>query len=84
MSHSLHLQPFLCFLTVFVLKVPLKLLVKSEQARRKRESKAGASPNDPRRQIKTLESQISDLDPVSDFVKVSKLKRKIIALNKQL
>lgn len=83
MTHSLHLQPFFCFLTVFALKGPLKIFVKREEARRKRRAKEADPGTGLERQVEALETQIAELDPASDFVKVSKLRRKVILLRKQ-
>lgn len=79
---GLHLQPFYCMLLIFVLKIPLKMFVKKQEQKQKDLDKKNQESTDYQQEIKNLNAQIEALDPMEDFVKVSKLKRKIIRVNK--
>lgn len=84
----LHFQPFLLCLLAFFVKIPLKYLLKRYKANfekdrlridGKKEEELTAA-----QRILKIESEIAKLDQVEDFVKVSKLKRKIVLLKKNL
>lgn len=82
--NNLHLQPFLFFILVFVLKVPLKVYVEREEKRRKEKEKKREKQRDLKGQVHQIQEEIKLLDPMEDFVKVSKLERQIIKLNKRM
>ena len=84
MSLTLHMQPFLCFLFVFVLKVPLKIFVKYHEKKQKLRNQNNPKKIDYEQEKLKIQNEINKLNPMEDFVKVSKLQRKIISLNKKL
>ena len=85
----IHIQPLFFFLLVFLIKIPLKIFLKQYEEKAKRENgkkklnKILSEQEEIDLQINELEQQISQLDPVSDLVKVSKMQRQIIRLNKK-